>query len=108
MEAVRSRGGVLSLEDLATHATSFPEPVATTFRDAVTVWELPPPNHGVAALLAMNVFEAFTATTDATTEIARAHAAVEAMRVSQPSEWQARQQSFDKKQKQLVEEAVVG
>ena len=34
--------------------------------------------------------------------------AVEAMRVSQPSEWQARQQSFDKKQKQLVEEAVVG
>jgi gamma-glutamyltranspeptidase/glutathione hydrolase len=82
VEAVRSRGGVLSLEDLATHATSFPEPVATTFRDAVTVWELPPPNHGVAALLAMNVFEAFTATTDATTEIARAHAAVEAMRVA--------------------------
>ena len=34
--------------------------------------------------------------------------AVEAMRVSQPSEWQARQQSFDKKQKQFVEEAVVG
>ena len=34
--------------------------------------------------------------------------AVEAMRVSQPSEWQARQQTFDKKQKQFVEEAVVG
>ena len=34
--------------------------------------------------------------------------AVEAMRVSQPSEWQARQQTFDKKQKQLVEEAIVG
>jgi hypothetical protein len=28
--------------------------------------------------------------------------------VSQPSEWQARQQTFDKKQKQLVEEAIVG
>ena len=82
VEAVQSRGGVLSLDDLAEHETTFPDPVATTFRDAVTVWELPPPNHGVAALLAMNMFEAFTQSSPAEDEVSRAHAAVEAMRVA--------------------------
>ena len=34
--------------------------------------------------------------------------AVQVTRVSQPSEWQERQKSFDRKQKQFVKEAVVG
>ena len=57
VEAVSTRGGVLTLEDLARHETSFPEPMSTTYRDEVTVWELPPPNHGLAALLALNLME---------------------------------------------------
>ena len=38
----------------------FPAPMSTTYRDDVRVWELPPPNHGVAALLALNCLEAQT------------------------------------------------
>lgn len=34
--------------------------------------------------------------------------AVQVTRVSQPSEWQERQKSFDRKQKQFVKEAVIG
>lgn len=41
------RGGVLTHADLAAHATSFPEPISTTYRGEVTVWEMPPPNHGL-------------------------------------------------------------
>jgi len=33
------------------------EPISTTYRDDVTVWEMPPPNHGLAALLALNLLE---------------------------------------------------
>lgn len=57
VEAVAARGGVLTREDLAGHATSFTSPVATTYRDSVTVYEIPPPNHGLAALLALNLLE---------------------------------------------------
>ena len=56
-------------EDLATHATSFPSRWRRR-SETPSRCEAAAPNHGVAALLAMNVFEAFTA--DATTEIARA------------------------------------
>jgi len=81
--ATSARGGVLALEDLAAHRTSYPAPMSTTYRDGIEVWELPPPNHGLSALLAMNLLEAQTPDgLGALDEGARAHAAVEAMRVA--------------------------
>ena len=86
VEAVKVRGGVLTTEDLARHSTTFPDPVATTYRDAVTVWELPPPNHGLAALLALNLMEEQFPDQDALraagppNSVPHAHAQVEAMR----------------------------
>ena len=55
--AVAERGGVLTHADLAAHATSFPEPVCATYRGVVNVYEMPPPNHGLAALLGLNLME---------------------------------------------------
>lgn len=93
VEALKSKGGVLTLEDLAQHATTFPQPICTTYKDKVVVWELPPPNHGIAALEAVNLFEEFTGMrageenknaemNETETETQRTHAAIEAMRVA--------------------------
>ena len=54
--AVSGAGGVLSAADLADHRTLFPEPIRTSYR-GVEVWEVPPPTHGVAALVALNALE---------------------------------------------------
>ena len=83
VEACQSRGGVLELEDLAAHTTEFPEALSATYR-GVRVWEVPPPNHGLAALLALNVLEA-AVDGDALRRAGHnspehVHAAVEAMR----------------------------
>ncbi|EQC28710.1 gamma-glutamyltransferase, partial [Saprolegnia diclina VS20] len=52
--AVAAQGGLLSLEDLATHASSFVQPIKTTF-DGIDVYEIPPNGQGITALLALNL-----------------------------------------------------
>lgn len=51
-------GGVLTLEDLASHQTSRVEPISTSFQD-VRLWEAPPNGLGINALLALNILEGF-------------------------------------------------
>ena len=46
VELVQSKGGVLTLEDLAKHDTDWVEPVKYTFNDEVTVYECPPNGQG--------------------------------------------------------------
>ncbi|KAI8475092.1 MAG: gamma-glutamyltranspeptidase [Monoraphidium minutum] len=55
--AVKARGGVLELSDLAGHRTLEVEPICTDYRGA-TVWEVPPPCQGLVALLALDQLEA--------------------------------------------------
>ncbi len=52
VKCVRAKGGVLSLEDLAAHATERVSPISTTFRGKV-VHELPPNGSGLVALMAL-------------------------------------------------------
>ncbi|CAI5478557.1 unnamed protein product [Closterium sp. Yama58-4] len=59
--AVQAQGGLLSLQDLASHASSFAPPISTTFH-RLTIWEVPPPTHGLAALIALNITEAYYST----------------------------------------------
>ena len=40
VELIQSKGGVMTLEDLASHSTTFVEPVKYTFNDEVTVYEV--------------------------------------------------------------------
>ncbi len=40
VELIQSKGGVLELDDLAKHETSFVEPIHYTFSDEVTVYEV--------------------------------------------------------------------
>ena len=51
-------GGLLSEEDLASHESTFVEPISTDFR-GIRVYEIPPPGQGVAALEMLNILEGF-------------------------------------------------
>lgn len=51
-------GGLLSLQDLAEHTSSWVHPISTDYR-GYDVWELPPNGQGLAALTALNILEGF-------------------------------------------------
>ena len=55
---VQEQGGWLATEDLAAHTSTWDEAISTDYR-GVTVWECPPNNHGLAALMALNIAEGF-------------------------------------------------
>lgn len=57
MAAVAAKGGILSLSDLSSHTSTFDAPISSAYR-GVTVWEVPPPTAGTAALIALNIVEA--------------------------------------------------
>jgi len=58
LRASREEGGGFTAADLAGHASTWVEPVTTTFR-GTTVAELPPNGQGLTALLALNILECF-------------------------------------------------
>ncbi len=51
-------GGFLSRDDFAKHRCTWDAPISTTYR-GLTVWELPPPGQGLAALQLLNILETF-------------------------------------------------
>jgi gamma-glutamyltranspeptidase/glutathione hydrolase len=54
VEEVQSRGGFMTMDDLAAFEVEFPDPVSTEYQGA-TVFELPPNNQGLIALEALNI-----------------------------------------------------
>ena len=55
---VQERGGWLSAEDLASHTSTWDEPICTDYR-GVKCWECPPNGQGLAALIALNIAEGY-------------------------------------------------
>jgi gamma-glutamyltranspeptidase/glutathione hydrolase len=78
---VQSKGGYLTVDDLAAHTASWTDPIATTYR-GVEVLEHPPNGQGVAALLALNVLEAYDLRTMDFFDPTRWHLAIEAVRLA--------------------------
>lgn len=54
VKACHDYEGVLSLTDLANHETHFVEPISTSYK-GYRVYETPPPTHGLAALMGLNL-----------------------------------------------------
>ncbi len=54
----RRHGGVLTLDDLATHTSEWVEPLAHDYRGA-TLHEIPPNGQGIAAQMALGILENF-------------------------------------------------
>ena len=58
VEAVRERGGFLTLADLESHRPEWVQPLSASFR-GYEVWELPPAGQGLAALQMLEILEPF-------------------------------------------------
>ncbi|KAF9523622.1 gamma-glutamyltranspeptidase [Crepidotus variabilis] len=54
---VQSLGGVMELQDLAKHESTFVEPIKYTYANDVTVYECPPNGQGLTALIALGILE---------------------------------------------------
>lgn len=57
VELIQSKGGVMELDDLAKHETSFVEPIRYTYANQVTLYECPPNGQGLTALIALGILE---------------------------------------------------
>lgn len=57
-QAVQQHGGLITVEDLQAHQTTFDDPISTSYR-GVRVWEMPPSGQGLTALMALNILEGF-------------------------------------------------
>jgi gamma-glutamyltranspeptidase/glutathione hydrolase len=79
--AVQQAGGVLSVDDLAAHCSTWDEPISTTYR-GLRVWECPPNGQGLTTLLALNVLEGFELSKLDPLGIERWHLLVEALRLA--------------------------
>lgn len=58
VRSVQRAGGYLAEEDLASHETTWVEPISTDYR-GVKVHEIPPPGQGIAALEMLNILEGY-------------------------------------------------
>jgi gamma-glutamyltranspeptidase/glutathione hydrolase len=78
---VQQAGGWLTEEDLATHTSTWEQPISTTYR-GLRVWECPPNGQGLAALLALNLLEGFDLASIPALSTQRIHLMIEAMRLA--------------------------
>lgn len=76
VKVLRERGAAMAMVDLAAHESSWEDPISTPFR-GMRVWECPPNGQGIAALLALNIFDQFDAQ-----GVERWHVMIEAMRLA--------------------------
>ena len=74
-------GGVMSLDDLAQHHSSWAAPISTTYR-GYRVWECPPNGQGLAALLGLNILEGYDLNALTPLSIQRLHTMIEALRLA--------------------------
>ena len=79
--ALQVAGSVITMDDLATHTSTWDEPISTTYR-GLRVWECPPNGQGLAALLALNILEGFDLAAQPPDSPERWHMMVEAMRLA--------------------------
>ena len=81
VETVQGQGGVMTLNDMAHHKTTWHEPISTDYR-GYTVAEHPPNGQGLAALIALNIAEAWNLSEMAWDDPAKLHLMIEAMRLA--------------------------
>ncbi len=81
VQVLEQAGGVMTLDDLAAHQSTWDEPISAIYR-GVRVWECPPNGQSLAALMALNVLEGFELSAYASMSIDRWHLMIEAMRVA--------------------------
>ncbi len=80
MAVVKQAGGLLNLEDLATHTSTWDTPISTTYA-GLRLWECPPNGQGLTALMALNILEGFDLPSNPLSA-ERLHLEIEALRLA--------------------------
>jgi len=81
VETIQAEGSLMSPDDLASHTTTWHEPITTDYK-GYTVAEHPPNGQGLAALIALNIAEEWNLVDMAWDDPAKVHLMIEAMRLA--------------------------
>lgn len=81
VNVITEAGGCMSVEDLATHTSTWEEPISVTYR-GLRVYECPPNGQGITALIALNILEGFDLNALDSLSTERLHLMIEAMRLA--------------------------
>ena len=81
VHVIEEAGGVMSMEDLASHGSTWEEPISVNYR-GLRVYECPPNGQGITALIALNLLGEFDLSTQEPLSTERLHLMIEAMRLA--------------------------
>ena len=96
VDVLRGAGGWMSMDDLASHTSTWEEPISVTYH-GLRVHECPPNGQGITALLALNILEGFDLGALELLSTERLHLIIEALRLAfADSRWYVADPKFSK------------
>jgi gamma-glutamyltranspeptidase/glutathione hydrolase len=78
---LKAAGGVMELEDLASHQSTWDDPICTNY-NGIRIWECPPNGQGIVALIALNILENFDLDSQTPLSPERIHLIIESLRLA--------------------------
>jgi gamma-glutamyltranspeptidase / glutathione hydrolase len=81
VSVLKDAGGGMTLDDLASHVSTWEEPISVAYR-GLRVYECPPNGQGITALIALNLLEGFDLASLETLSPEKMHLMIEAMRLA--------------------------
>jgi gamma-glutamyltranspeptidase/glutathione hydrolase len=78
---LKEAGGCMSADDLASHVSTWEEPISVDYR-GYRVCECPPNGQGITALIALNLLEGFDLASLESLSVERLHLMIEALRLA--------------------------
>jgi gamma-glutamyltranspeptidase/glutathione hydrolase len=81
VELLDSMGGVMSVNDLKAHRSTFPKPISVNYKGTEVV-EIPPNGQGITALIALNILEEYDWDGVEHAGVRHLHTLIEAMRLA--------------------------
>ena len=81
VSVIQESGGCMSAEDLASHVSTWEDPISVDYR-GFRVYECPPNGQGITALIALNILEGFDLASLEPLSTERMHLLIEALRLA--------------------------
>jgi len=81
VSVIQEAGGCMCADDLASHVSTWEEPISITYR-GLRVYECPPNGQGITALIALNILEGFDLAALSSLSVEKMHLMIEAMRLA--------------------------
>jgi gamma-glutamyltranspeptidase / glutathione hydrolase len=81
VNVIQGAGGCMTMGDLASHTSTWEEPISVTYR-GLRVYECPPNGQGITALIALNILEGFELSSLNSLSTERLHLMIEALRLA--------------------------